>query len=110
MVEPLRHRQTKEAATDMSGLQPPRHISTLPKRAVQLTSSHGSSTSASGPAGPAVGTSGSGQEQPSPPLGGLRSPNVSSVEPHHLLSSMLPEFPLGKVRVRSSSGDTENVK
>ena len=30
MVEPLRHRQTKEAATDMFGLQPPRHISTLP--------------------------------------------------------------------------------
>ena len=29
MVEPLRHRQTKEAATDMFGLQPPRHISTL---------------------------------------------------------------------------------
>jgi len=34
MVEPLRHRQTKEAATDMSGLQPPRHISTLPDSAV----------------------------------------------------------------------------
>jgi len=31
MVEPVRHRQTKEAATDMFGLQPPRHISTLPK-------------------------------------------------------------------------------
>ena len=31
MVEPLRHRQTKEAATDMFSLQPPRHISTLPK-------------------------------------------------------------------------------
>jgi hypothetical protein len=30
MVEPLRHRQTKEAATDMFDLQPPRHISTLP--------------------------------------------------------------------------------
>ena len=30
MVEPLRHRQTKEAETDMSDLQPPRHISTLP--------------------------------------------------------------------------------
>src|SRR6266849_5277783 len=30
MVEPLRHRQTKEAATDMFCLQPPRHISTLP--------------------------------------------------------------------------------
>ena len=30
MAEPLRHRQTKEAATDMFGLQPPRHISTLP--------------------------------------------------------------------------------
>jgi len=30
MVEPLRHRQTKEAATDMFYLTPPRHISTLP--------------------------------------------------------------------------------
>jgi hypothetical protein len=30
MVEPLRHRQTKEAETDMSNLQPPRHIPTLP--------------------------------------------------------------------------------
>jgi hypothetical protein len=29
-VEPLRHRQTKEAATDMFYLTPPRHISTLP--------------------------------------------------------------------------------
>src|SRR5690349_6303831 len=33
MVEPVRHRQTKEAATDMFGLQPPRHISTLPRAA-----------------------------------------------------------------------------
>src|SRR5258708_37801234 len=31
MAEPLRHRQTKEAATDMFSLQPPRHISTLHK-------------------------------------------------------------------------------
>src|SRR5271169_5094243 len=31
MVEPLRHRQTKGAATDMFYLTPPRHISTLPK-------------------------------------------------------------------------------
>ena len=31
MVEPLRHRQTKGAATDMFYLKPPRHISTLPK-------------------------------------------------------------------------------
>jgi hypothetical protein len=30
MVEPLRHRQTKEAATDMFNLQPPRYIPTLP--------------------------------------------------------------------------------
>ena len=30
MVEPVRHRQTKGAATDMFGLQPPRHTSTLP--------------------------------------------------------------------------------
>jgi hypothetical protein len=28
-VEPLRHRQTKGAATDMFYLMPPRHISTL---------------------------------------------------------------------------------
>jgi len=32
MAEPLRHRQTKEAETDMSYLTPPRHISTLPER------------------------------------------------------------------------------
>src|SRR5712671_225792 len=32
MVEPLRHRQTKGAATDMFYLTPPRHISTLPRR------------------------------------------------------------------------------
>jgi hypothetical protein len=31
MAEPLRHRQTKEAETDMFSLQAPRHISTLPK-------------------------------------------------------------------------------
>jgi hypothetical protein len=31
MAEPLTHRQTKEAATDMFYLKPPRHISTLPK-------------------------------------------------------------------------------
>ena len=31
MAEPLRHRQTKEAATDMFYLTLPRHISTLPK-------------------------------------------------------------------------------
>jgi hypothetical protein len=31
MVEPLRHRQTKGAATDMFDLQPPRHIPTLPE-------------------------------------------------------------------------------
>src|SRR6516225_8834982 len=31
MVAPLRHRQTKGAATDMPGLLPPRHIPTLPK-------------------------------------------------------------------------------
>src|SRR5437764_9510109 len=30
MVGPLRHRQTKEAETDMPGLPPPRHIPTLP--------------------------------------------------------------------------------
>jgi hypothetical protein len=34
MVEPLRHRQTKEAATDMLDLKSPRHTSTLPHSAV----------------------------------------------------------------------------
>src|SRR5271166_1966555 len=34
MVAPLRHRQTKEAETDMFDLQPPRHISTLHRAAV----------------------------------------------------------------------------
>jgi hypothetical protein len=34
MAEPLRHRQTKEAETDMFDLQPPRHISTLPESEV----------------------------------------------------------------------------
>ena len=29
MAEPVRHRQTKAAATDMFDLKPPRHISTL---------------------------------------------------------------------------------
>jgi hypothetical protein len=36
MAETLRHRQTKEAATDMFSLQPPRHIPTLPKTAAKL--------------------------------------------------------------------------
>jgi len=34
MVELLRHRQTKEAETDMLGLTPPRHIPTLRHRVV----------------------------------------------------------------------------
>src|SRR5713226_6015188 len=33
MAEPLRHRQTKEAETDMFSLQPPRYIPTLPTSA-----------------------------------------------------------------------------
>jgi len=34
MADPLRHRQTKGAATDMVDLTPPRHIPTLPSRPV----------------------------------------------------------------------------
>ena len=37
MVRPLRHRQTKGAATDMPDLTPPRHIPTLPISAVRLS-------------------------------------------------------------------------
>src|SRR5262245_21442842 len=36
MAEPVRHRQTKGAATDMFGLPPPRHISTLPSPGVAV--------------------------------------------------------------------------
>jgi hypothetical protein len=34
MADPLRHRQTKGAATDMVDLRPPRHIPTLPNLSV----------------------------------------------------------------------------
>src|SRR5262245_27974899 len=51
MVEPLRHRQTKEAATDMFYLPPPRHISTLPftslwllRSTVRMSASHPKAT------------------------------------------------------------------
>src|ERR1039458_3686442 len=40
MVEPLRHRQTKGAATDMFYLTPPRHISTLPKGEILAASKY----------------------------------------------------------------------
>src|SRR5712664_383201 len=36
MAEPLRHRQTKGAETDMPSLPPPRHIPTLPDSAIRL--------------------------------------------------------------------------
>jgi hypothetical protein len=36
MADPLRHRQTKGAATDMVDLTPPRHIPTLPNAVIQL--------------------------------------------------------------------------
>jgi hypothetical protein len=35
MADPLRHRQTKGAATDMVDLTPPRHIPTLPGEAIR---------------------------------------------------------------------------
>jgi hypothetical protein len=41
MAEPLRHRQTKEAETDMFSLQPPRHIPTLPEPAVRGVQRYG---------------------------------------------------------------------
>jgi hypothetical protein len=40
MAEPVRHRQTKEAETDMFYLKPPRHISTLPLEAVSKVMKH----------------------------------------------------------------------
>jgi hypothetical protein len=42
MVEPLRHRQTKGAATDMFYLTPPRHISTLRKADIAQVSTSAS--------------------------------------------------------------------
>jgi hypothetical protein len=44
MAEPVRHRQTKGAATDMFDLQPPRHISTLRIPPVAGRSSEGALT------------------------------------------------------------------
>src|SRR6267142_166782 len=44
MAEPLRHRQTKGAATDMFYLTPPRHISTLPIASFWLLADHFRST------------------------------------------------------------------
>ena len=41
MVEPVRHRQTKEAETDMFDLQPPRHISTLHFATIRVTRKFG---------------------------------------------------------------------
>jgi hypothetical protein len=38
-AEPVRHRQTEEAAIDVFDLQPPRHTSTLPNAAVPTTDS-----------------------------------------------------------------------
>jgi len=35
MADPLRHRQTKGAATDMVDLTPPRHIPTLPPNSAE---------------------------------------------------------------------------
>src|ERR1700730_9694966 len=40
MVEPVRHRQTKGAATDMFGLQPLRHTPTLPTLAASRRLGH----------------------------------------------------------------------
>ena len=40
MAELLRHRQTKEAVTDMFTLQPPRHIPTLPSTSFQAQAAH----------------------------------------------------------------------
>src|SRR5271169_465584 len=58
MVEPLRHRQTKGAATDMPGLLPPRHIPTLPDAEIQTQPERpGSDRSAPTP-GPSRGARG----------------------------------------------------
>src|SRR5215472_15475356 len=41
MAEPVKHRQTKGAATDMFGLQPPRHTPTLPRADHYFASNEG---------------------------------------------------------------------
>ena len=56
MVAPLRHRQTKEAETDMFDLQPPRHISTLHKAG----QANAAGMSAAGESGNAPAKEGSG--------------------------------------------------
>src|SRR5262245_52497716 len=49
MVGPLRHRQTKGAATDLFYLTPPRYISTLPKAPFWKAVDHFRSTPTSRP-------------------------------------------------------------
>jgi hypothetical protein len=39
-VEPVRHRQTKGAGTDMFDLQPPRHTPTLPSSPIRSVVAH----------------------------------------------------------------------
>ena len=48
MVELLRHRQTKGAATDMFYLTPPRHISTLPHYGLKSDIARGPKSAKSG--------------------------------------------------------------
>ena len=52
MVEPVRHRQTKEAETDMFDLQPPRHISTLHKADERACAGMSGAGEGSAPLGP----------------------------------------------------------
>jgi hypothetical protein len=71
MVEPLRHRQTKGAETDMPGLPPPRHIPTLPCRAVR-EGDHGGIFGRPGTAAPGTGTRRFRTFPPSPLSGEVR--------------------------------------
>ena len=49
LVRPLRHRQTKGAATDMPDLPPPRHIPTLPNQVIREEDGEGQSPTRSRP-------------------------------------------------------------
>src|SRR5712671_273621 len=89
MADPLRHRQTKGAATDMVDLTPPRHIPTLPSAVLRKRSVLGGSKASA---------SGAGSEGPTDPVAqGLPHDEVevAALEPRQLLGEQGHALPPG---------------
>src|SRR5262245_56318493 len=112
MVEPLRHRQTKEAATDMFYLPPPRHISTLPftslwllRSTVRMSASHPKATESprSSEMTRCAITSREQMQQTGSPV--IRSPRRHAREARLELSGQSPSQPSNSLTSRTWSPD-----